>query len=626
MSSRYSAQAGFQNHLEQFKSCLITFIISQISKIKELKPPAEKEIQDTIMSSMKRNSSMQDSCLNFRNETERKKISVLELKLSKLQKIQKEGRLYEKEFLNKLKLKDIKIHNLSNMVNDLKAKLNKAERNYKPKDEDQEGGRIKRHTPRRGITYCALQDRNLPRLRVTKRSITILKLEREKDELTQSLETCQYDNKIHLETIDKLKNDLKKLEKVNKKYLIEEEDRKKEITAYKLHENMLKAQLSELNKEKKLWESSKSLDYDQVSMKATLSDPFFKVGGDHVSYIEHSLQSKSFMLELGGQGSLKKAQKVKIHQTTKNLNLALVNGALVESFKKEIYPNPKNSTNVGKHVKNKRGSAGQSNYGFPRMIDEGAESVTDGPESKQPSISDEAMVDTDNDIAVDRAKEIEEMVKNKYSVFNALSINLEELSIARPRYFTLIEHHISSGEAFKNLYEEMDEKTRSPFDVEKQTLLRKYKEGKLELTYNPPFVQWLFVTIRALFDSKMYEHFMKIGDPQIITPFPEFVYSWLGTFCVDNITRKVRLLEFYELDHVDEIRLQILLGLKTNLEPKMWEYSIFLDFLEEKHTVDELHFYLLCRNYLFGGPQLTDRKAQFERVHLISLEVTFSNL
>lgn len=168
----------------------------------------------------------------------------------------------------------------------------------------------------------------------------------------------------------------------------------------------------------------------------------------------------------------------------------------------------------------------------------------------------------------------------------------------------------------------MDEKTRNPFDLEKQALLRKYKDGKLELPYRPPFEQWLFITIRAIFDSKMNEHFLKQQETVSITNFSEFVYSWLGTFGVDQVTREIRLLEFYELDHVEEYRLQILLGLKANLEPKMWEYATFLDFLEEKHTNDELHFYLLCRNYLFGGPQLGLKKAQFERVHLISMEVS----
>ena len=49
------------------------------------------------------------------------------------------------------------------------------------------------------------------------------------------------------------------------------------------------------------------------------------------------------------------------------------------------------------------------------------------------------------------------------------------------------------------------------------------------------------------------------------------------------------------MDNAEEKRLQLMLGLKGNLEPKMWEYNIFFDFLNEKHTNDELHFYLNAR-------------------------------
>lgn len=66
----------------------------------------------------------------------------------------------------------------------------------------------------------------------------------------------------------------------------------------------------------------------------------------------------------------------------------------------------------------------------------------------------------------------------------------------------------------------------------------------------------------------------------------------------------------------------MLLGLKANLEPKMWEYATFIDFLEEKHTNDELHFYLLCRYFLFGGPQMGTESAKYDRIQLLQMEVT----
>ena len=194
----------------------------------------------------------------------------------------------------------------------------------------------------------------------------------------------------------------------------------------------------------------------------------------------------------------------------------------------------------------------------------------------------------------------------------------------RPRYITLIEHHITSGEAFKDIYEEMDKNKREWFEIEKQSLLRKYKDSQLELPYKPPYRDWLFLTIRGIVDSKMHEHLYKINSVVNISSFSDFVYSWLGCFWVDNAQREIRWLEFYELDHVDNYRLQLLLGLKANLEPKMWEYSTFIDFLEEKHSNDEIHFYLLCRYFLFGGPRLNTRASKFDRVQLIPMEVSLN--
>lgn len=86
----------------------------------------------------------------------------------------------------------------------------------------------------------------------------------------------------------------------------------------------------------------------------------------------------------------------------------------------------------------------------------------------------------------------------------------------------------------------MDKNTRKPFKIEKEYLLKKYKDNQLELEYNPSFEEWMFVTIRGIFDSKMYEHFHKQNDVSSITHFSEFVYSWLGSFCIDSTTREIR--------------------------------------------------------------------------------------
>ncbi|CAI2366392.1 unnamed protein product [Moneuplotes crassus] len=591
--------------------------------LKELRPSPKKEVQDTVLSSLKRDASLQKSLCKISSHSE-KKLSTLEQRLSKLNRVYKQEKFHEKEYINKLKLKDIKINNLSSMV---KAQLKELEKQHESREQEQkeiEQAQLKRkkrqnalHQKRRSqeleVKSNRLEDLESS-ARINKQNA---ELQAEKQSLTITLEACQSESRKQAEIIQNLKRELKSLKQQNSTHLKTQAECQKEMTSYKLTENMLKSQLAELKKEKKLWETTKNTDCDQTNLKVTLTDPFFQIGSDHAFFVGHPSRSKSFMMNDIGSGGLKKTQLMKVHQSSKNINFALINGDIVEKFKNDIYPSSK--------VQAKRGPTGTKNYGFPRIIDEEDESLSDSMDNEIPiSMINSGIEPSESEITDDQAKEIEEMMNNKYSVFNAFSINLEEFSLSKPRYFTLIEHHISSGEAFKGIYEEMDEKTRRSFELEKQTLLRRYRSGTLELPYNPPFDQWLFVTIRAIFDSKMYEHCMKSHDPTNITSFPEFVYSWLGTFCVDGITRKTRLLEFYELDHVDEIRLQILLGLKANIESKMWEYSLFLDFLEERHSVDELHFYLLCRDYVFGGSQLSTRKGQFDRVHLIPMEVAIS--
>ena len=40
-----------------------------------------------------------------------------------------------------------------------------------------------------------------------------------------------------------------------------------------------------------------------------------------------------------------------------------------------------------------------------------------------------------------------------------------------------------------------------------------------------------------------------------VSRLPDFVYSWLGRFCVDETTRTIRMLEFDERERADFIRL-----------------------------------------------------------------------
>jgi hypothetical protein len=58
----------------------------------------------------------------------------------------------------------------------------------------------------------------------------------------------------------------------------------------------------------------------------------------------------------------------------------------------------------------------------------------------------------------------------------------------------------------------------------------------------------------------------------------------------------------------------------------MWEYQTFLDFLEDKHSKDELYYFLHIRNMIFKGPQMKDSSSTYARVHFLPLEDVYEML
>ncbi|OMJ95518.1 hypothetical protein SteCoe_1117 [Stentor coeruleus] len=138
------------------------------------------------------------------------------------------------------------------------------------------------------------------------------------------------------------------------------------------------------------------------------------------------------------------------------------------------------------------------------------------------------------------------------------------------------------------------------------------------IQYLPPHKDWLFITIRAILDSKFHEHLLYTQDNFLPCSFPEFVYDWLGTFCVDNITRTVKQLEWWSRGNADEFRLQLLAGLSLPRSKKVWELNTFREFLLEELDLDELGFYLHCRFLLFEGPQLSHSAGKYTAMHYVS--------
>jgi hypothetical protein len=137
--------------------------------------------------------------------------------------------------------------------------------------------------------------------------------------------------------------------------------------------------------------------------------------------------------------------------------------------------------------------------------------------------------------------------------------------------------------------------------------------------FSPTYRDWLFVTIRAIFDSKQNEHLLRLQSNSTPLTFPEFVYDWLGQFTVDNGTRVVKQLEWWTKNNADTARLQLLAGLALPRSKRVWELNTFREFLLEEIDLDELAFYLHCRFLLFQGPQLATPAGRFAATHYVSV-------
>lgn len=144
---------------------------------------------------------------------------------------------------------------------------------------------------------------------------------------------------------------------------------------------------------------------------------------------------------------------------------------------------------------------------------------------------------------------------------------------------------------------------------------------RITATYSPPFEYWLEVTIRGIFDSKYNEHLIATEESGVLpSRFPEFVYSWLGSFMIDETSRNVVEVPFWKKDFGEEYRKMIMYGLAAERTRKVWELNTFREFLMEELGIDELHFYLHSRFLLFKGPQLGYSQARFNSIHTVTLE------
>lgn len=133
----------------------------------------------------------------------------------------------------------------------------------------------------------------------------------------------------------------------------------------------------------------------------------------------------------------------------------------------------------------------------------------------------------------------------------------------------------------------------------------------------------VILNIRAILDSKYNEYLIlnNANNFKELTNFPEFVYSWLGKFEVDESKRKIRKMESSPFfNKIDDIRINFFLDLANEKLNKIWECVTFREFLDEKNNLDEIIFYLHCRNLVFRGSQFDWGDARYCLIHFVMFE------
>ena len=166
---------------------------------------------------------------------------------------------------------------------------------------------------------------------------------------------------------------------------------------------------------------------------------------------------------------------------------------------------------------------------------------------------------------------------------------------------------------------------RNGFDLKKYTITRPsfdsfFDNDQLNAAPEPELTVEFIGTIRAIMDSKFNE-FMLASDYRNLSRFPDFVYSWLGTFCLSKTTRKIRMLGMDDPDTAF-LRIQVVKLMKNRKCFKIWDFLTFKEFLDEANSMDELIYYLQCRNFLFKGPQLNNQSTTFIYTHYVTTKQT----
>jgi len=169
---------------------------------------------------------------------------------------------------------------------------------------------------------------------------------------------------------------------------------------------------------------------------------------------------------------------------------------------------------------------------------------------------------------------------------------LEKYSLFKPTFYSLI-----------NQQELQDSEKPTPDPADVRTVISRE----------------FIAVIRGIFDSK-YHEIIYYDHHRQYSPFVDFVYSWMNSFHICPVKRRIRTITAHDNISVDKRRLEFYKFLMNPYVSKLWEVQAFKDFLEEKFSSDEIFFYLHCRQVLFKGPQLETLSAGLNVIHWIEFD------
>lgn len=131
--------------------------------------------------------------------------------------------------------------------------------------------------------------------------------------------------------------------------------------------------------------------------------------------------------------------------------------------------------------------------------------------------------------------------------------------------------------------------------------LKKSKEELRQLFSEQFSIFKILGVIRALFDSYWIE--LQTNPFETCLPFGQFVYVWFHRFSFDFKQKRIVKNDLTTLE-IESSLIKFLIQLTSPLFKKLWDSSLFLEFLCGKYSKDEIFYYLYLRFSLRGGREV----------------------